>query len=345
VGGVGAEIPTDVLRATPAKKAVDLQKVARRVRKRMNTGQAAGPVSKATVSTPRDILRRQVPEGRGGVVAGRGRALHCVPRIRSGSAGAGRGGRASHGTDQEKTVRACKRRRRKTCSGTDGESDTDGKCNGDSAWSPGQVFPKESGSAPIRATRARAAALEAAAGAAAARQSPDGPACHAASSDSAVASSDSASASAEPAVAAAAAAAAAVGDDYTPANPALLADVQMTSFAAGSLSDDDISIVEAAARARKRAAGGDDGDPQLKGLAAGKEILGAKRHRPAGSDGSEDESDESDYESGDDIPQILTGSGRVWSYAFVIALHNFYYDDSKEDNSAWHLGNFRQGDH
>jgi hypothetical protein len=359
LGVAGAEIATDVLRATPAKKAVDLQKVARRVRKRMNTGQAAGPVSKATVSTPRDSLRRQVSGGRGGVVAGRGRALHCAPQIRRGSAGAGRGGRASHGTEQEKTVRSCKRRRHETCSGTVGESDTDSECDGDSAWKPGQVLRKVSGSAPIRETRARAAALEAAAGAAAARQSPNDPACDAVSSDSAAATCHSASVSAEPA--AAAAAAASVGDDNTPANPALLADVQMTSHAAGSLSeeDDNITILEAAERENQRVAQmtsqgvgsvPDDGAPQLKGLAAGKENPGAKRHRPEGRDGSEDESgesedasdesddDESEDESEEDTPQILKGASRVWSYAFVIALHNFYYDDSKEDNSAWNLG-------
>jgi hypothetical protein len=85
-------------------------------------------------------------------------------------------------------------------------------------------------------------------------------------------------------------------------------------------------------------------------LAAGKENPGAKRHRPEGRDGSEDESgesedasdesddDESEDESEEDTPQILKGASRVWSYAFVIALHNFYYDDSKEDNSAWNLG-------
>jgi hypothetical protein len=361
--GAGADIPRDVLRDTPAKKAVDLQKIARRVRKRMNTGQvvAAGPVSKATVSTPRDTLRRQVSGGRGGGVAGRGRALQRAPQIRQGSAGARRGGRACHGAEQETTVRSCKRRRGKTCSGADGESDTDGECDGDSAWSPGQVLRKESGSAPIRATRARAAALKAAAGAAAARQSAcdtSSPDSAAASSDSAVASSDSALASAEPAAAtAAAAAAAAAGDDCAPANSAPLADIRMACNAAGSLSDDEdnVSIHEAAARARARAREGaalskdDDCVPIFAArlAASGNEIRGAKRRRQDGSDGSKDESDESEDESDDDesedeseedIPAILKGASRVWSFDFVMALHNLYYDESKEDNSAWNLG-------
>ena len=342
-GGARADIPRDVLRDTPAKKAVDLQKIARRVRKRMNTGQvvAAGPVSKATVSAPRDTLRRQVS-------AGRGRALQRAPQIRQGSAGAGRGGRACHGAEQETTVRSHKRRRGRTCSGADGESDTEDECDGDSAWSPGQVLRKESGSAPSRATRARAAALKVAAGAAAARQS----ACDTSSSDSAVASSDSALAPAEPAAAtAAAAAAAAAGDDCMPANSAPLADIRMACNAAGSLSDDEdnVSILEAArARAGAALSKDDDGIPIFAArlAAAGKEICGAKRRRQDGSDGSKDESDKSEDESDDDesedeseedIPQILKVAGRVWSYDFVMALHNLYYDESKEDNSAWNL--------
>jgi hypothetical protein len=157
--------------------------------------------------------------------------------------------------------------------------------------------------------------------------------------------------------------AASVGDDNTPANPALLADVQMTSNAASSLSDEDENITirqagegenQLVAQMTSQAVGSlpddDDGAPQLKGLAAGKENRGAKRYRPEGRDGSEDESgesedasdesddDESEDESEVDIHQILKGASRVWSYAFIIALHNFYCDDSKEDNSAWNLG-------
>jgi hypothetical protein len=334
LGGIGAEIPRDVLRGTQAaaKEPVDLQKVARRVRRRMNSGQAACPVSKATVSTPRDTLSCQVSGRRRNVATGRGRALPRVHQNRRLPAGAGRGGRACHGKGHAggevtndcndalagdggasavKTARPCKRRRC-MASGADGDTDTDSEFDGDSLWSPEQLIRQDSGSAPIRATRARAAAALAPDARAAApptaamgdaRESPDGPAPDATSPDSA-----SDSAVSPPA---AVAAAAAVGDAVTSTNPALRADVQMTSSAAGSLSDLDEDIP-----------------------LANRKTHGAKRQCSERSNCSEDESEEEEEE---DFPALLRGA-KVWSVDYAMAFHNWNWDDSKADNCPWNLG-------
>ena len=54
----------------------------------------------------------------------------------------------------------------------------------------------------------------------------------------------------------------------------------------------------------------------------------AKRRGPAACDGSESEEDEA---------AILRGKGPVWTYAFVLAFHNHFYDEAAEDNCPWKL--------
>ena len=355
-GGAEAEIAKDALQNTPARpgKMSHLQARARQVR---NKGQKGPPVSAARPGS----AASRVPSARSRAAAGRGRASRAAAK-QGGPACAGRAGRATGhvggdladaGDDGirdggcggiEQTVPVVStRKRRKRCLnsfGSSGKSDSNGESDG--SWSPGQNHRQVSCSATVRETRARVAAsggTKTLASAPAARESesPEGPTCDATSSASGVSGAPAVGADNAPAVQPQNASES-DSDDLPLAQrqrqPLSKDCVSCASHAASG----DAASASAAALTRGTAAMallGDDGDSDNRPIFGQRNQNGNGGAKPA-KRSSEADSDSSDSSEADESV-ILRGKPNVWTYAFVLAYHNHFYDESVEDNCPWRL--------
>jgi len=344
IGDSEAEMAKDALRNTPARpgEMLSLQARARTVRKK---GQKGPPVSAARTRS----AAGRVPTARPRAAAGRGRASRAAAK-RVGPASAGHAGSATGhaggdfadagddsirdggcGGIKETVPVVSTRKRRKRRLIPSGESDSNGESDGN--WSPGQILRQVS--ATDRETRARVAASAgtktlASAPAVRESESPEGPTLDAASSAS--------DGSGAPAVGADNAPAAAVqhqnafesDDEDVPLaqrRQRQPSSEDCVSYASNAASEG-AALASAAELAVAVASLADEAS--IFGLRGQNGKGGAKPAKPAKLS-SEEDSDSSQA----DETILLRGKPNVWTYAFVLAYHNHFYDESVEDNCPW----------
>ena len=278
----------------------------------------------------------------------RGRNLSSASARRGQSVGAGRGGRASRarraagqaGGDDASNDSICdgtgsgvkeggsgqsgkRKRRRRAISGDSGSGS-----ESDESWAPGNTLRRTDSEAPAaRVTRARGAAPTGAATAvtvtAAAAASESFLASDQAAS-AAVGSSDDV-ASAAPAAVEANTEAAADQDDDLDLDRPLRPRQGVGEVPSESPASDGAS---APMTSGDQAANSDDGPL----IGSGKRCRSAASSAESGSD-SPEESDE-----GDELCCLLRGKASVHTYAFLLAIHNQFWDEDASDHSCWRPG-------
>ena len=320
--------------------------------------------------------------GRGAGTTGRGRGVGSAAK-RGRFADAGRGSHANCGTGQaggddvvESSDGSCcdrggesKRRRcRRKNGGSGSNSDRDESDSGDLAWSPGRE-ESDLAAHPQRVTRAVAARGAAAltGHVSAARESPMGTACAAATSasDGTAAASVDDGASAvnlqEASESLQEASESSCNEDVIsgPRKGNVLPVAEIPSPATGGASAGGgaaSTTALAAAPAKLNdtvlavACGQESGDSgttnvSIADLDDDTPIFAGRKRKDSGAKSpSDSDASDSSESSSDDTPISLRKGANVWSFEFCLAIHNHFYDETAEDeNNPWHLSKVEYG--